>query len=1228
MALIETLALTLGPAIAKALARVWLKPEDAAPDLAADLIDIFKDRTSDVLAQRKGARQFEAIGDKVAESLKPVFESEGRDMDEAGRTAVAIAVAETLNNATIEPKLLAKYNLEPKRLAGYLLNSYPDAIKPFSASELALYQRIIFESSQLITDIASQLPSFSERTLAEVLNREDQLVDIANKILEEIQHIRKESYDTEQESSIFEEYYRRTVRRNLDQLELFGVDVSSASRRHRLSVAYVSLTVQSSWRREVLEDIKWLKNQTKDEQHTALLKILERVKVRTKEMRDWSFARRYALNECYRFALATDDLASLTSPLPVSVSTLLARSRRFFIRGIAGSGKTTLLNWIAVRAALRKFPSELAMLNDHLPFYIRLRQCAGKPLPSYEEFTDFAAHEIADMKPEGWVRARFKSGKAILLLDGVDELPSDERSKIYDWLGGVIEDHPDVFLVVTSRPHAADEDWLEKQDFEYAELQPMDLAAAEEFIEHWHEAVLEKLTDADEKAEIPTLSAGLKSSLRHMPAIRKMAVTPLLCSMLCALNRDRRHQLPSDRIELYQNGCAMLLDRRDLERRIDLSSYPQLTYRQKRILLEDIAYWMIKNGWSEAPRSKVEERLTRMLTKMEGFPKEVTSARVYEFFVERSGIVREPMIGQLDFAHKTLQEFLAAQAALDEGDIGLLVKNAHDAQWREVVVLASGLASEKVCNELIKSLVVRGDMEPDNREVLHLLAIACLENVVTRDEETRDQVRDRMKRLIPPKNMQAAESLVAAGELAVPYLTAKQEFSEEIAAACVRALVLIGSDTALEELKGFTTDQRKSVVKNLVQGWGTFNPEEYSRGIIGPIVNNDPDHRLTLLRLSSLRGFEILQNLSKLEIQDCSSIKELNPLSGLSNLVELSLRRCTELRTLDPLAYLANLRKLVLGDCRRISSIEPIKGIKNLEELQLSGLVQVADPSPLAELGSLRKLSIDGRDSQFDLIHYSDPHVFFEVKTSQVARSWSIDDESATEVREGLIKLWQSTISVPANQVIDSFWKLDLTQSNEAVPIKDLSFLRALKELRELSLRGFDLVDDVSSLSGLVQLGKLAFEGKSISNIEPLSQLFGLTELHFLSCPKLKDIKPLSSLKNLKHLSLDGCNNVEDLTPLKLLTGLNKLDLSGCNKISMLGPIGKLSKLSELSLRDCQNAEASYSDALASLPGLKQVDLTRVNEAFKHHWLKNHPEWQPIIENENIFVRKIEKTEA
>jgi hypothetical protein len=76
MALIETLTLQVGPAIAKAILKVWLKDRRLAADIASSLVDLIKSKTADVIAQRRASRQFEEIGERVAESLLPVCEME------------------------------------------------------------------------------------------------------------------------------------------------------------------------------------------------------------------------------------------------------------------------------------------------------------------------------------------------------------------------------------------------------------------------------------------------------------------------------------------------------------------------------------------------------------------------------------------------------------------------------------------------------------------------------------------------------------------------------------------------------------------------------------------------------------------------------------------------------------------------------------------------------------------------------------------------------------------------------------------------------------------------------------------------------------------------------------------------------------------------------------------------------------------------------------------------
>src|SRR5437588_12900478 len=121
MLLAEAVTFEVGAAIAKSILKLWLKDSDLGNDISSSLIDLFKAKTSDKLAQRRGERQFETIGEKVGESLLPLFVIEGAGLDENGRTAVAIAVAEAFNTSKLSSELLAERNLQPTQLAHYVL---------------------------------------------------------------------------------------------------------------------------------------------------------------------------------------------------------------------------------------------------------------------------------------------------------------------------------------------------------------------------------------------------------------------------------------------------------------------------------------------------------------------------------------------------------------------------------------------------------------------------------------------------------------------------------------------------------------------------------------------------------------------------------------------------------------------------------------------------------------------------------------------------------------------------------------------------------------------------------------------------------------------------------------------------------------------------------------------------------------------------------------------------
>jgi hypothetical protein len=196
MTLPAALAVSVGPAIAKAILKVWLKDKTFLESVGESITDLICSQTKDAFAQKKAERQFQEIGDRIAQSLVPLFESDGAHLEENGKSAVALAVSETLEKTPITAQFILDRKLDPIEFAKHLLKARPGATIGLSEPETALYERIVAETSRYIVDMATQLPAFTEKTFAELIKKGDQLIETANRILEEVKKIREGSEQT------------------------------------------------------------------------------------------------------------------------------------------------------------------------------------------------------------------------------------------------------------------------------------------------------------------------------------------------------------------------------------------------------------------------------------------------------------------------------------------------------------------------------------------------------------------------------------------------------------------------------------------------------------------------------------------------------------------------------------------------------------------------------------------------------------------------------------------------------------------------------------------------------------------------------------------------------------------------------------------------------------------------------------------------------------------------
>ena len=200
MPIIETLAIAIGTEVAKSVLKRWLQNRTVAEGHESSLSDMINSAGADYLAQRSGERQFETLADKIAEELLPLFE--GAAIPDGRRKTIAWRAQETIAAGRFDATVLLQGDLEPSALREFLLSGRPEATRDLSKVELDLYDRVIDESASYIIDIASQLPSFAEHSVGEVLRRETAIISRVDEVLREIRLIREGGAFANQEEGV------------------------------------------------------------------------------------------------------------------------------------------------------------------------------------------------------------------------------------------------------------------------------------------------------------------------------------------------------------------------------------------------------------------------------------------------------------------------------------------------------------------------------------------------------------------------------------------------------------------------------------------------------------------------------------------------------------------------------------------------------------------------------------------------------------------------------------------------------------------------------------------------------------------------------------------------------------------------------------------------------------------------------------------------------------------
>ncbi|MDC0678164.1 NACHT domain-containing protein [Sorangium atrum] len=573
--------------------------------------------------------------------------------------------------------------------------------------------------------------------------------------------------DEEARFAAAERAYRREIEARHGQIEIRGLQLSARVRQD-LEIAYVPLHVEepseepraAKPRKGAGKRPKGGVTASEAKAASAMLHALERPRV-----------------------LATDALVN---------------HPRLLIIGEPGSGKSTLLAYLATRAARGELTtSTQGGDRASIPFVVPVRalqEAAATP----EEIARAAG-------AEAWfVEAALQRGRALLLVDGLDEARTHVAGKVLPALTAMLDAYPGIPVVVTTRPAATPgKDEAAPRGFARARLVPMTRDEVAVFIDRWCLAAELSLNKPRGQAEIDARAAAddLKERVRASRAIEKLAQTPLLCSVICVVHRFLGQRIPERRVALYEAITNVLLYEWDRAKFADGAAIGKLDAHAKRALLARLALSMHKARVAELPAEEVVKRLAAHLPDL-GRPEEEAEAIVAEIR-DRNGVLVERAPGSFAFSHLTFQEYLAAMELVNAHAYNELLRNYKHKWWHEVIVLSAGFPGAHA------DRIIRGLLDKDGEDVAvgTMLAAQCAETAIEVRQPLRKEIEKRVARLVPPASHTEFETLYFLGELAGPVLVRSlDKASTEGKASIIRLLAFIEYEPATRAILKFLKD--------------------------------------------------------------------------------------------------------------------------------------------------------------------------------------------------------------------------------------------------------------------------------------------------------------------------------------------------------------------------------------------------------------------------------------